>query len=89
MKFAEPSPYTAPEAAAARLLEIAKTLRNDKGHLPVGEWNGTFLKGGVGNVAEYTASRDKLINDGVIQMHGSGSIFMFTAEGAHKHLSEA
>jgi hypothetical protein len=89
MKFAEPRPYTAPEAAAARLLEIAKTLRNDKGHLPVGEWNGTFLKGGVGNVAEYTASRDKLINDGVIQMHGSGSIFMFTPEGAHMHLREA
>jgi hypothetical protein len=27
------------------------------GHMPFGEWNGTFLKGG--SVGEYTADRDK------------------------------
>jgi len=27
------------------------------GHMPVGEWNGTLLRGG--SVGEYTADRDK------------------------------
>jgi hypothetical protein len=33
--------------------------------MPIVEWNGTFLRGV--NVAEYTAGRDKLIADGIIQ----------------------
>jgi hypothetical protein len=55
MKFVESHPYADPAKAAERLIEIAKTLRNDKGRMPVGQWNGTFLKGGAGSVAEYTA----------------------------------
>jgi hypothetical protein len=83
MKFADPRPYAQPEAAAARLLKIAKTLRIDDGLMPIGEWNGTFLRGG-GNVAEYTAGRDKLIADGIIKMHECGGFFMWkdqTPEG--------
>jgi hypothetical protein len=73
-------PYADPAKAAERLIEIAKTLRNDKGRMPVGEWNSTFLKGG--NVAEYTAGRDKLIADGVIQMHECGGVFMWKDDDA-------
>ncbi|KAA0076104.1 hypothetical protein [Tardiphaga sp. P9-11] len=74
--------YARPEAAAARLLEIAKALRVDQGHMPVGEWNGTFLKGGAGTVAEYTAGRDHLIESGVIKMHECGSMFRWKNDDA-------
>ncbi|KAA0069534.1 hypothetical protein [Tardiphaga sp. P9-11] len=68
-------PYADPAKAADKLVEIAKTLRVDQGHMPVGEWNGTFLKGGAGTVAEYAAGRDHLIETGVIKMHECGSMF--------------
>ncbi len=74
-KFVQARPYATPEAAAARLLEIAKTLRVDQGHMPIGEWNGTFLKNGAGSVAEYSLGRDHLIKTGVIKMHECGSMF--------------
>ncbi|WP_457492193.1 hypothetical protein [Tardiphaga sp. P5_C7] len=76
MKFVKARPYAEPADAAARLLEIAKTLRIDDGLMPIGEWNGTFLKGG-GSVAEYTAGRDKLISDGIIEMHECGGFIMW------------
>ncbi|MES2030815.1 MAG: hypothetical protein V4477_16670 [Pseudomonadota bacterium] len=76
-KYVQARPYATPEAAAARLLEVAKTLRVDQGRMSIGEWNGTFLKGGAGNVAEYTAGRDKLIADGIIQIHECGGFIMW------------
>ncbi|KZD20352.1 hypothetical protein [Tardiphaga robiniae] len=75
-KYAQDRPYAKPEAAAARLLEIAKTLRIDEGRMSIGEWNGTFLRGG-GNVAEYTIGRDKLVADGIIQIHECGGFIMW------------
>ena len=85
-KHVEPRLYATPEAAAARLVEIAKTLRVDRGYMPVGEWNGTFLKGGSATAAEYAAGRDKLIADGIIVMHECGSMFMWTAPQAGDEL---
>ncbi|MGM5025156.1 hypothetical protein AB8B02_02935 [Tardiphaga sp. 862_B3_N4_1] len=73
-------PYAKPEAPAARLLEIAKTLRIDEGRMSIGEWNGTFLRGGTANVEEYTAGRDKLISDGIIEMHECGGFIMWKSE---------
>jgi hypothetical protein len=78
-KFTKDRPYAKPEAAAARLLEIAKTLRIDEGRMSIGEWNGTFLRGGTGNVEEYTAGRDKLVADGIIQIHECGGFIMWKA----------
>ncbi|MDR6660819.1 hypothetical protein J2W51_003389 [Tardiphaga robiniae] len=75
-KHVKDRPYSTAEAAAARLLEIAKTLRIDDGRMSIGEWNGTFLRGG-GTVAEYTAGRDKLIADGIIQIHECGGFIMW------------
>jgi hypothetical protein len=80
-KFVKDRPYAQPEAAAARLLEIAKTLRIDEGRRSIGEWNGTFLRDGTGSVAEYTAGRDKLIADGVIQLHECGGFIMWKSPG--------
>jgi hypothetical protein len=76
----EKRPYFKPEAAAARLVEIAKSLRVDRGHMPVGEWNATFLKSGSGSVAEYAAGRDYLIAAGTIRMHECGSMFRWENE---------
>ncbi|SNS35515.1 hypothetical protein SAMN05216374_0951 [Tardiphaga sp. OK246] len=86
-KYVQARPYAQPDAAAARLLEIAKTLRIDEGRMSVGDWNGSFLKGG-GNVAEYTLGRDKLIADGVIVMHECGGFIMWKSPD-HGILSEA
>jgi hypothetical protein len=80
-KHVENRPYAKPEAAAARLLEIAKTLRSDERRLPVGEWNSTFIWRDKASVAEYTLGRDKLIADGIIQMHECGGFFMWKGPG--------
>jgi hypothetical protein len=76
-KFAKDRPYAKPEAAAARLLEIAKTLRIDDGLMPIGEWNSTFIWKDKASVAEYTLGRDKLVADGIIQIHECGGFIMW------------
>lgn len=38
--------------------------------MSVGKWNSTFLSGGIANPAEYSAGRDKLIADGIIDECG-------------------
>jgi hypothetical protein len=75
-KFIGSRPYAKPEDASAKLVEIAKALRVDRGRMPIGEWNGTFLKAG-GSVAEYSVGRDRLIAHAVIVMHECGSMFMW------------
>jgi hypothetical protein len=85
-KYAKDRPYSKPEAAAARLLEIAKTLRIDDGLMPVGEWNSTFIWKDKASVAEYTLGRDKLIADGIIKMHECGGFFMWVEPGADGQL---
>lgn len=78
-KYVEDRPYAKPEAAAARLLAIASTLRIDQGRMPVGKWNSTFLCEDKASVAEYTLGRDRLIADGVIVMHECGGFFMWAS----------
>lgn len=85
MKLTTDRPYSTAEAAAARLIEIAKTLRVDQGRIPVGEWNSTFLWKDKANVAEYTLGRDKLVADGIIEMRECGGFFMWTPEGEYLH----
>jgi hypothetical protein len=80
-KFKEARPFADPAKAADKLIEIAKGLRIDKGRMPVGEWNDVFRRAG-GSVAEYAAGRDHAIAAGIITMHESGSIFMWTAPQA-------
>ncbi len=80
-KFIEERPYAKPEAAAAKLIEIAHTIRIDMGRMCVGEWNDKFRAAG-GSVDEYAIGRDKLIADGIITMHESGALFLFTPEGS-------
>ncbi|UFS77240.1 hypothetical protein LPB73_07640 [Tardiphaga sp. 37S4] len=77
-KHVKDRPYAKPEAAAARLLEIAKTIGSDRrGMIPIGAWNATFLDRDKANVAEYTLGRDHLIASGLIEMDGSGGYIMW------------
>jgi hypothetical protein len=85
-KHVKDRPFSKPEAAAARLLEIAKTLRIDEGRMPIGEWNSTFIWKDRASVAEYTLGRDKLIADGIIRMHECGGFFMWVEPGADGQL---
>ncbi len=73
MKYVEPRPSAKPEAAAARLLEIAKAIGDDaRGLIPIGAWNATFLNRDKASAAEYSLGRDHLIAAGLIEMHGCG-----------------
>jgi hypothetical protein len=73
MKYVEPRPYTKPEAAAARLFEIAKAIGADRrGLVSIGAWNATFLNRDKANAAEYALGRDHLIASGLIEMDSSG-----------------
>lgn len=78
MKYVEPRPYANPEAAAAKLIEIAQGIRIDEGRMSVGKWNDVFRAAG-GNVTEYPAGRDHAIASGVIEMHECGGVIMWTA----------
>jgi hypothetical protein len=52
-------------------MEIAKTPRNDKGRMRAGEWNAPS------RVTEYAARRDKLVSDGILEMHECSCMFLF------------
>lgn len=53
-KFVEPRPFADPEAAALKLLEIARDLTCAQGWAYTGVTNTAFLRAG-GSVAEYGA----------------------------------
>jgi hypothetical protein len=79
-KFTQERPYAKPEAAARKLIEIARGLPVDEGRMCVGKWNDLFRAAG-GNVDEYAAGRDQAIADGVIAMHECGGFVMFREAG--------
>ena len=61
-----------PEAALAKLLEIANALKVDHaGRLSVGAINHAFLTAG-GNGAEYGAAMHRAVADGWLETHPSG-----------------
>lgn len=73
MKYVEPRPYAQPEAAAARLLEIAKAIGADtRGMIPIGAWNATFLNRDKATAAEYKLGRDQLVAGGLIELGACG-----------------
>jgi hypothetical protein len=80
-KFKRERSYATPEAAAQKLIEIARTLPVDKGRMCVGKWNDLFRAAG-GSVDEYAAGRDRAIADGLLKMHECGGFVMFTAARA-------
>ncbi|MCW2783329.1 MAG: hypothetical protein JWR35_3778 [Marmoricola sp.] len=45
-KFVEPRPYSNPETAARKLLDIAAGIIDVRGRVSVGAWNDAFRKAG-------------------------------------------
>jgi hypothetical protein len=82
MKYAEPRPYAAPEAAARRLLEHAQAFEAvQDGRIYIENINGPFLFKDKGTPAEYKAGLDLCISRGWLELHESGTYVKFMPAG--------
>lgn len=82
MKFKEDRSLANPEAAMAKLLEIANGLEADHaGRISVGAINHAFLSAG-GNVNKYGAAMHRAVADGWLEAHPSGAYVKLTQKGA-------
>ena len=82
MKFVEPSHFTAPDAAARKLIEIANaTEAVQDGRIYIELINAAFLTAG-GTPDEYRAGIEHAIAKGWLWRHESGVYVKFTATGA-------
>ena len=87
MKFKEERPFAVPEAAMAKLLEIANGLEADHaGRIAIGAINHAFLSAG-GNVNEYGAAMHRAVADGWLESHPSGAYVKFTQKGTDRFAS--
>ena len=83
MKFASARPFTDPEIAARKLIEIASTIEPvQDGRIYIELLNGPFLFSHGGSPAEYGAGIKLAIERGWITMHESGIYVKFTQAGA-------
>jgi hypothetical protein len=83
MKYAEPRPYSDPEKAARRIIEIASTVEPvQDGRIYVELINGPFIYEDKGSPAEYGAGMKLALERGWLAMHESGTYVRFTPPGA-------
>ena len=76
--------FATPEAAMAKLLEIAGAIEADEeGRIPVGAINHAFQEAGD-NAGEYGAAVHMAVADGWLEMHPSGSYVKLTKKGADR-----
>jgi hypothetical protein len=74
MKYATDRPYADPEAAARRILEIAKQVELAmKGRIYIELINGPFLFRDRGSPAEYGAGLRLLVERKLLEIHESGT----------------
>ena len=84
MKFKENHPFADPEAALAKLLEIANGIDADHaGRISVGAINHAFLCAG-GNVNEYGAAMHRAVAEGWLESHPPGAYVKLTQKGADR-----
>ena len=82
MKFAEPRPFSDPEAAVRKLIEIANAAEAvQDGRIYIKRVNGPFFAAG-GSPAEYRAGIECAIAKGWLWRHESGTYVKFTDAGA-------
>jgi hypothetical protein len=82
MKFATDRPFSDPEAAARKLIEIANSAEAvQDGRIHIELINLPFLRAG-GRPAEYGAGLDAAIAKGWLWKHESGVYVKFTQTGA-------
>jgi hypothetical protein len=83
MKFAFDRPYSDPEKAARKLVEIANAVEPvQDGRLLIELINWPFLYEFKGSPAEYKAGLDLAIDRGWLWLHESGTYVKFTQVGA-------
>ena len=83
MKFTSVRPYTDPEAAARKLLEIANSLEAvQDGHIHIELINWPMPSAHKASPAEYKAGLDLAIELGWLWLHESGTYVKFTQAGA-------
>ena len=83
MKFASDRPYSDPEKAARKLIEIANAVEAvQDGRIYIELINAPFLYEHKASPAEYKAGLDLAINRGWLTLDRSGTYVKFTAMGA-------
>ena len=83
MKFASDRPYSDPEKAAGKLIEIANSVEAvQDGKIYIELINGPFLFREKGTPDEYKAGLDLAIERGWLVLHESGTFVRFTQGGA-------
>ena len=83
MKFINERPYSDPEKAARKIVEIANSVevvRDGKVYIEL--INGPFLYREKGTPDEYKAGLDLAINRGWLVLHESGTFVRFTQGGS-------
>ena len=83
MKFINDRPYSDPEKAARKIVEIANsTEAMQDGKFYIELINGPFLFREKGTPDEYKAGLDLAIERGWLELHDSGTFVRFTQSGA-------
>jgi hypothetical protein len=83
MKFTADRPYSDPEKAARKLLEIANGVEVvQDGRIYIELIKGPFLYREKGTSAEYKAGLDLAIERGWLELHESGTFVKLTQGGA-------
>jgi hypothetical protein len=83
MKFVSARPYSDPEAAARKLVEIANSVEAvQDGRIFIEDINAAFLYQHGGSPAEYGAGLNAAIERGWLWKHESGTYVKFTQAGA-------
>jgi hypothetical protein len=82
MKFTSDRPFSDPDKAARKLIEIANTVEAvQDGRIHIELINAPFLQGG-GSPVEYKACLETAIANGWLTIHRSGVYAKFTPAGA-------
>ena len=83
MKFATDRPYSDPEKAARKIVEIANSVEpGQEGRIYIELINGPFLFREKGTPEEYKAGMDLAIERGWLVLLESGTFVRFTQGGA-------
>ena len=83
MKFASDRPYSDPEKAARKIVEIANSAEaGQEGRIYIELINGPFLFREKGTPDEYKAGLDLAIERGWLELDRSGTFVRFTQAGS-------
>lgn len=81
MRFVTERPFTDPDAAARRLVEIANAVEAEDGRIYIELINTPFLKEG-GTPDQYRAALAQAVTLGWLWLHEFGTYVRFTPAGA-------